>query len=252
MPNHRTLADMPAAFQAVCTGFVGGLKAILGDKLYGVYLYGAAVFADGGPVQDVDCHVILNNRLTAIKMQEIGVLSSQLAEAHPPLGAELDAYFILYDAARLPQNPQHQLRSDIYDNAWALHCAHIRAGQYEILDGPEPDAIFPAPTWTAVAAALDNELAFVQANSQYPAFCILNLCRIIYSFQTRDVVVSKRFSGQWARGMYPEWAPLIAAAERHYDQVCLLQAGQGLVEMELDAFLRFAEAEIGMVRRTQP
>ncbi len=252
MPNHRPLADMPPAFQAICDAFVVGLKATLGDKLYGVYLYGAAVFADGGPAQDVDCHVILNSRLSETERQEIGALHTRLAEAYPPLGAELDAYFILYDAARLPENPQHQLRSDIYDNAWALHSAHIRAGQYETLSGPAPDDIFPAPTWTAVASALDNELAFVRANTRYPAFCILNLCRIIYSFQTRDVVVSKRFSGQWARGRYPEWASLIAAAERYYDRADALATELELVDSELDAFLRFAEAEIRAARSTQP
>jgi hypothetical protein len=29
---------------------------ILDDKLYGVYLYGALAFADGGPISDVDFH----------------------------------------------------------------------------------------------------------------------------------------------------------------------------------------------------
>lgn len=54
-----TCHELPPTARELCAAFVGGLKEILHAKLYGVYLYGAAVFPNSGPIQDIDCHVIL-------------------------------------------------------------------------------------------------------------------------------------------------------------------------------------------------
>ena len=43
----------------MCESFLAGLKPVLGEKLYAVYIYGAAVFPDTLPTGDVDFHVIL-------------------------------------------------------------------------------------------------------------------------------------------------------------------------------------------------
>lgn len=39
--------------------FAHGLRQILGDKLHGLYLYGAAAFPDDVHTGDIDFHVIL-------------------------------------------------------------------------------------------------------------------------------------------------------------------------------------------------
>jgi hypothetical protein len=53
----------------------------------------------------------------------------------------------------------------------------------------------------------------------YPDCCILNLCRLIYSFATRDVVISKATA--WADANLPAWRryiilPAESAAHSHY------------------------------------
>jgi hypothetical protein len=48
--------QLPDEIQDLCETFLAGLHGILDDKLYGVYLYGALAFADGGPISDVDFH----------------------------------------------------------------------------------------------------------------------------------------------------------------------------------------------------
>jgi hypothetical protein len=243
----RPVSSLPADIQSIGAAFSGGLAAILDDKLYGVYLYGATVFEDGGPAQDVDCHVILRSGLTEEEQDRIRGLHRRLATTHPPLGGELDAYYILLADARRPDVPQHQLWPDIYDWSWALHCAHIRAGYYATLYGPAPVAIFPAPEWPAVAAALDHELDFITRNLQYPAYGVLNLCRILYSFQTGDVAVSKRFCGRWFSGVYPQWAGLIEAAIRHYDGRATT-ADEARLGQELGRFLEFTSGQIEATR----
>ena len=201
----------------------------------------AAVFPDSGPIQDIDCHVILKRRLTDRDIDAVLQLHRDLARRFPPLGAELDAFVILREDARETHPPDHQLQSDIRDQAWALHCAHIRAGRFFALHGPPPKDIFPAPSRDDISAALEHEVTFIEQNLRYPDYCVLNMCRIIYSVQERNVVVSKFSSGAWARDRYPEWKPLINATLASYngtvqpDEVALLKR-------EVESFVEFGKA----------
>ena len=234
-------AELPSPVRDVCQAFATGLAEILGTSLHGVYMYGAAVFPDAGTIQDIDCHVVLKGPLCDRTRDAIRRLQSELSERFPPLGEELDAYFILYEDAEKTCPPTHQLRPEIRDESWALHCAHVRAGRYISLYGPDPRKIFPAPSWDEISVALGRELKFIKESLRYPDYCVLNLCRIIYSVQERDVVVSKRFSGKWARHRFPAWTPLIEAAVASYQ-------GRGtpdeaeLLDREVESFVEFGSA----------
>jgi hypothetical protein len=232
----------------ICQVYVSRLEEILDTNLYGVYLYGATVFPASGPVQDIDCHVILREPLGDREREEIFQLHKELSNRFPPHGGELlDAYFILYQDAQKTSPPRHQLRPAMRDEAWALHCAHVRAGYYVTLYGPEPTEIFPPVSWRDVSAALDHEMRYIEENLKYPAYCILNLCRIIYSFQERDVVVSKRFSGKWACRLFPQWASLIEAAMRYYEGTATTEDDKRL-NAEVERFLEFASERIHEIR----
>ena len=59
--------------------------------------------------------------------------------------------------------------------------------------------------WPALERALHGELDYVEEHlDDYPAYCVLNLCQLIYSFDTHDVVISKRASEEWADAAFPE------------------------------------------------
>jgi hypothetical protein len=185
--------------------------------------------------------------LTDSERERIFALHAELAKRFPPLGGEVDAYYILFVDAQGMAPPGNQLRTDIRDESWALHCAHVRAGYYVTLCGPDPAAIFPLPSWHGISAALDHEIRFIERNLRYPAYCVLNLCRIIYSFLQRQVVVSKRFSGEWARRQFPEWGPLIEAALRSY-QGAATEEDDRLLNAEVQQFLEFAARRIHEIR----
>ncbi len=242
-----TFDDLPQPVKDVCKAFVGGLKEILGTKLYGVYMHGAAVFPDSGPVQDIDCHVILQSPLNEQEKVNISQLFEALSKRFPPLGGELDSFFILFNDARKTSPPKNQRKPEICDEWWALHCAHIRAGRYLRLYGPEPTEIFPAVSWQDISAALDHEMLFIETNLKYPAYCVLNLCRIMYSFQERNVVVSKRFSGEWARTQSPEWAPLIEAALKYYEGTATAE-DETYLQDKVGSFFAFASERTRKVR----
>jgi hypothetical protein len=60
---------LPAHLQPLCTAFIRGLDAVLGDKLHAVYLYGAIAFPEADASGDVDFHVIVREPLTDIKRE---------------------------------------------------------------------------------------------------------------------------------------------------------------------------------------
>jgi len=240
-------SDLPDPIRILCEAFVSRLQEIIPANLHGVYLYGAAVFPDSGPVQDVDCFVILKTPLSKTERDELLSLHEEMTADYPPLGEELDTYFILQEEAGRQDAPTHQLRPAIRDYSWALHCAHIQAKRYLTLFGPEPKGIFPRPSADRIIAALGNEIAFINANLKYPGYCILNLCRIVYSLKSSDVVVSKQFSGNWASEQYPQWTDLITAASCSYDGT-VSESQISLMADELPVFHEFATMEIDNLR----
>lgn len=238
-----------AEIQNLCQAFLAGLNKALGEKLFGVYLYGALAFPDAGPLGDIDFHVIVNSALDSQDRVVIQRLHATLTNDFPPLGGELDGYYILLDDARQRTPPQDQLRDGLHDVSWALHCAHIRRGRCIVLHGPDPLEVYPEVTWFELEQALTGELDFIVENlNRYPAFCVLNLCRLLYSYETRDVVISKRFSAGWASSEFPEWNSLIESAKNYYDRRATLD-DKNLLVSKVGSFYTFAGGQIEKSKR---
>jgi hypothetical protein len=204
-----------------------------------VVLYGALVFPETTSTGDVDGHVVVADPLTEQDKAGIRRLHAALESKHAPLANDLDLWYLLRKDTEGSAPPQHQLDPGRCDQSWALHRAHIRAGRCLVLYGPDPRKSYPAPTWEEIEAALYGELAYVQRNlDEYPAYCVLNLCRLAYSFCTHDVVISKASAAAWAWEAYPARRPLIEAARRSYAQEATEQ-DQALLRSEVGAMLRW-------------
>jgi hypothetical protein len=236
--------ELPKETRDLCRAFLHGLQTVLGPKLHAVYLYGAVAFPEGGATGDIDFHVILRDKLDHRQVAALRALHQRMGRDHPPLGRELDGYYILLEDARLSTPPRHQWLDGAVDAAWALHRAHILAGRYITLYGPDPRTIYRAPDWPELAETLHDELDYVKSHiEEYPAYCVLNLCRLMYSFHTRDVVISKRAAARWARQVHPEWQSLVGAAERTYDRAAT-QADAELLKRKIGSLYAFAVARI--------
>ena len=191
---------------AIGKAFSEGLKSILAGKLYGAYIYGAAALPDTVSTGDIDFHVILKDELTDGERSRLEELHQALERQFPPLGCGMDGYYILLADACRESPPKSQMWNRATDDSWALHREHIRAGRHIVLYGPDPRGIYPPATWSEIESALCSELDYVEKHLQvYPDYCILNLCRLIYSFETRDVVVSKAAASDWAHQALSEW-----------------------------------------------
>ena len=215
-----TGADTPSLateIQSLCGAFLYGLLSAIGAKLFGVYLYGALAFPETGSIGDIDFHVLLSAPLNDEERIALIQLHTDLARDYPPLGGELDGYYLLLQDARQEKSPSDQRIVGLVDSSWALHCAHIQAGRCIVLFGPDPVQIYPVPSCPELELALQSELDYMALNlERYPAYCILNLCRLMYSIETRDLVISKAGAACWAWERFPEWQPAIEAARRSY------------------------------------
>ena len=229
---------------SLAESFRDGLRRVLGAKLVGAYIYGAAAFPDDAPTGDVDFHVIVEDELTAGERTALDELHKALARQFPPLGAGMDGYYILLDDARRTSPPQSQMWRRATDNAWALHREHIRAGRHIVLHGPDPKTIYPPATWDEIEAALWGEMAFVESHLEaHPDYCILNLCRLIYSFATGDVVVSKAAAAEWAWTHLPAWRRHVELARKSYAGEATEEEMAFMVS-EVGGFFEFARERI--------
>jgi hypothetical protein len=226
------------------------LMAVLGEKLVGIYLYGGAASPDGLPAGDLDFHVILDSPLTDGERSAIDLLYDELAQTYPPLGGELDGYFVLLDDARRGAPPAHQLCAGLVDNSWALHRAHMLAGRCIVLHGPDPQDLFPEPVPEEIEEALLGELGYLEAHlTEYPAYAVLNLCRLMYSFRAGEVVISKAASAEWAKNAFPQWGRHIDLALRSYAHRVIEQESAFLAT-HVGEMHRFARRQIGGFRRS--
>jgi hypothetical protein len=232
----------------IADAFRQGLQDILKRKLHGAVIYGAAAFPDAVPTGDVDFHVILTEPLTAGERAALEALHEDLGRRFPPLGVDMDGYYLLLEDARRPTPPRSQMWARAVDTSWALHREHIRAGRCIVLHGPDPSGIYPPATWPELEAALFSELDYVERSlDDYPDFCILNLCRLIYSFETRDVVVSKAAAAAWAIDALPAWTRAIDLARTTYPMRATPEERQ-VLQAEAGRFLPFAQAWIEACR----
>jgi hypothetical protein len=248
-PHH--LSDrprLPEDVRELCSDFRSGLKSALNDAFASLYIYGALAFPRPARWRvDVDFHVLVKRPLGNEERRNVTELHEALGRVSC-LGEELDGHYILVDDAKRSVPPTSQAWEQLPDNAWALHRAHILAGRFIHLHGIDPREIVSPPTWTDLEVALDNELRFIETHPEFGAFGVLNACRLVHSFRTRDVVTSKYESAQWALGTLPaEWRGPIQASIRFYSWAAS-DEDLRVIEQRRPAMVAFVKDEIDRLR----
>lgn len=249
---------IPADVRPLVERFRSGLIAALGSNLVGAYLMGSIAFA-GGPrhVGDVDFHVFVRRPLSPREKMDLGRLHRDLALG--PRGDEFDGMYLLRSKARRRGRPagvgfgeDGRSRSDVRDDMWALHRAHVHGGAYIRLVGPAPTAIYPTVSWPEIARALGEEFSRLRKGlDRYPAYTTLQLCRLMYTWRTRRPVVSKRVAAAWAlRSLPPAWRMHVRTALRTY---VARESGRDVPALRnsMVKFYRFAQGQIADARSVQ-
>lgn len=235
------------------------LLAILDENLVALWAYGARTFPDPPrSLGDHDTLAVLQRTPEDGIIQRIRNVHETI---HNELAVSLDTAFILAaDAARPDFPPRAWGRGRLAN--WAFNRAHLLAGRYILLHGTSPDGLVPAPTWGELEEALRLELdhleRHVAAGDDDPyeaSYAMLNGSRILYSIETRNVVISKRAAGEWAiKNLPARWHEAIRAAGRAYDgesssdnEGVLRDAMAPFVAMVRDRWLEYTKAPSGLI-----
>ncbi len=232
---------LPDDARIACEKLRSRLKDVLGADLTALWAFGALTFPDrSNRLSDVDTYAFLSRTPD-------GERAASISEIHDSIALELeiewDSWYVLESHARDRRPPRHMLREGLVDDAWALHRAHWLSGQYVRLHGCTPADLVRRPSWGELYEALQNELLHIERlveegrqDAGHTAFMVWNACRIIYSLEIKNVVVSKRAAADWALDRMPvSWHAPIRAAGRVYDgkaessDSCLLKSAIGRI-----------------------
>ena len=214
----------PSCIRPLLDAFSDALTKTFGRELVGLYVFGSAAFPGFVPKSgDVDFIAVTRRFPSKEQRERLALIHREIADAFRH-GALLDGFYVPLHKARRRRIPdrlvfaaQGRLGRGGRDAAWALHREHLRARACLVLRGGAPDRLFPPATRREIAVALRRERQYVrEVLRRYPAYAVLNLCRLEYSKRRGDVVLSKVQAGRWALTHLKDWRPLVEAALRAY------------------------------------
>jgi len=124
----------------------------------------------------------------------------------------------------------------------------MRSDYCIILYGPEPGQVFSEPTWSELVDGLEVSRKNTEKYfTRYPEYCILNFCRLVYSYSTKNVVISKRAASEWVIDRFDVWSYLIEVALRIYERAG--EEDRRLLESEIERFYLFTRDRIEELNR---
>jgi hypothetical protein len=201
------------------------VSKVLQRNLVGAYLYGSIAFPDYEPrAGDIDFYAVIRRPLNRREIDNLDQMHRTLAARYED-GRRLDGFYIPLSKTRKSVNPRalvYGVHGRVHrsgsDDAWALHREHFHGSAYIRLHGPQASSLFPSADWHSIRSALYRQLAYSRKIiDSDPWWAVLNLCRIVYSFKTGRIAVSKLGAADWALREFPsKWHPLIRSAIRTY------------------------------------
>ena len=216
------LSALAPVVRTACERLRDALLALLGDDMAALWAYGAAVSPEPPRrLGDVDVHSVLRKPPS---QETASAIESAQRRIESDLSIDLDAWYILLDAARGVRPPAHLLSPRKADEMWALHRSHLLSGRYVLLHGATPGDVVTQPAWGEVLAALRHELEYIEdclhpvESEPFAPYAVLNCCRIAHTLATENAAVTKQESASWALTSLPQqWHEPVLAAVRWYD-----------------------------------
>ena len=208
-------------------------RAILGDELFGLYLYGSLSSGDFDPASsDVDFLFVTAGELPGETLAALETMHARIAASGQPFATRLEGSYIPRAALRRydPANARHPSIGTDWEFGvhphgpdWVIQ-RHVVREQGVVVWGPPPATLIapvsPVDLRAAVRATLRDSWAERLRGPEpawlrpryYQAFAVLTMCRALYTLE-RGEVVSKPAAAAWAReALGQRWAPSIDRA----------------------------------------
>ena len=232
-------AERPTPFEDVnvlLSRLLADVRALLGDRLVGFYLYGSLSSGGFDPdSSDVDFLVVTDGALHESDLEPLRQMHEGLARSSLPYATVLEGSYIPAHALRKydPDDSRHPSIGIDWDfgiihhgHQWVLEGELVRTRGVRVA-GPPPGSLIDPVTPDVLRDAGVHILRDFWSKQlhdaewlrprNYQAFAILTMCRAIYTAE-HGKVISKPEAARWARGaLDPEWVRLVdrALAWRH-------------------------------------
>jgi hypothetical protein len=249
-----------AHLDALLADTSAGLRAALGEKLAGLYVFGsiAAGHYEHG-VSDVDLIAALTSTLNPIDFDRVASLHAEIVQAHPEWRNRLEIAYIALNTMRRIQpddeialiSPGEPFHFKSAGNDWFLNLFTLREHSITMF-GPPPQTIVDPVTADELAVALKRLMLewrewITQTElihqSTYQGHMVITMCRSLYLF-AHGRIASKREAAIWAARSLPDWSELIEDALRWREQPT---AAGGVQDATLPRTLRFVRFVIDLI-----
>jgi hypothetical protein len=238
---------------------LSGCRTILGDDLFGLYLFGS--LASGGfdpETSDIDFVVVTKADVGAATEAKLAGLNRRIQATGSPWTAKLEGSFLPLHAFE-DFNPAGTMYPTIGMGGWygldhkgierALQRFLLREDGIALAGPPPKTFIAPVDPAALKAETLDTLHGWWRAQHDdpvrlrrrgYQAYAVLTMCRMLYTLETGGVA-SKPTAARWAQPVLPDrWHSLI-------DRALVWREGDGV-----DDFAPTLDLIGWMLRRAKP
>lgn len=218
-------ADVNAVLGAIVTRH----RALLGDRLAGLYVFGSLVTGDfEHDKSDIDLIAVLRDGLDEHDLAALRRLHAEIARGHPFWHDRIEVFYADVAGAgdlTAPHriaviSPGEPLHFKMSEHDWLIH-RHVARERGLALAGPPFATLMPPVPPGVMRANIRGNArdwrdwithAEIIRPRKYQAHMIVTMCRELYRFAHEGEIASKPAAAAWAMQTYPEWAPLIRQA----------------------------------------
>jgi hypothetical protein len=255
--------------RAVLRALVPGVRAILGEQLVGIYLFGSLAVGDFDPAtSDIDFVAVTAHELTAEELPPLQALHARLFASGLPLADQVEGAYLSREALRVydPATARHPhidrgeatLSVKQFHTDWIVQRYSLREHGVVLFGPPLPALIEPIAPAALRAAVLEllhfwwepmlGDDSHLQHNG-YQAYAVATFCRMLYTLEEGGLI-SKPGAGRWAMGrLEARFAPLIERALAYQLSPADIPATRALLRYTLD---RSGQFERGGVEAAPP
>ncbi|MEX0761126.1 MAG: aminoglycoside adenylyltransferase domain-containing protein [Dehalococcoidia bacterium] len=202
------------------------IRAVLHEKLVGVYLYGSLVTGDFDPgISDVDLLAVTSSDLDNSQVDALRTLHRDIAIKHPEWDDRVEVAYVSMTALRTFRSEKHQIA--VISPGEPFHVKELDSGYLMnwyvvrergvVLFGPPVNTVIGPVTREEYVQTVRDYVSWLAGNlrevmdRKYQAYAILAACRALY-LHRKGAVTSKRRAALWALEELPEWSGLIQSA----------------------------------------
>lgn len=231
LPSSRFAPGLPRVDELIVT-LTEQIRATLGERLVGIYLYGSLTTGAFDDASDIDLLVVTDTILPEVMVGQLRDLHQRFASGDSVWATEFEVSYIpkapvrRYDGIdmvhpRLDRGRGEKLYLMSHDSDWVVQ-RHLARELGVALVGPPPDTLIDPVTPNDMRRAMRdllrtwNEALRADATGLQrtgdQSYRVLSLCRILFTLE-EGKVASKPAAARWAmERLESRWCPLIVRA----------------------------------------